>query len=432
MRWGPHGLLALTAFLTFAAGPVFMTRPQMYGAGALLTAAAALQVWWSMKPMPPPGAHPARGRVYFVVRSALGFALTWLSPFSGVYAVLGYFDAGRLLPGRQAWAGLAFTAVVMAGSNVGGLPPEGYLGWTAFAGLFVLHGGLVCVFARIEVQQAEQTEARINTIAELERTNARLEQALEENAGLQAQLLVQAREAGVADERSRLAAEIHDTLAQGLTGIVTQLNAAADSADPAVARQHVQRAAALARQSLGEARRSVQDLGPGALETAALPEALRATVEAWSSASSVRGEFAVTGPAEPLHEELEATLLRVAQEALANVQRHARAFRAVVTLSYMDDEVSVDVRDDGCGFTLGGTRGPGSVGRAQGDGASGAAEEQGGDPPAGPRSRGFGLVGMRARAERVAGSFEIESEPGQGTAVSVRVPLVRRAGARDG
>ncbi|GAA1018002.1 hypothetical protein Aple_069210 [Acrocarpospora pleiomorpha] len=100
---------------------------------------------------------------------------------------------------------------------------------------------------------------------------------------------------------------------------------------------------------------------------------------------------------EPLHEEIEAALLRIAQEALANAGRHAHATRIGVTLSYFDDEVSLDVRDDGRGF----------------------------DPPSLPARGGFGLGGMRARAERVAGSVEIESEPGGGTAVSARVPLVR-------
>ncbi|CAM5344241.1 Vitamin B12 import ATP-binding protein BtuD [Streptomyces glaucescens] len=109
------------------------------------------------------------------------------------------------------------------------------------------------------------------TIAELAGTNARLEQALAENAALQAQLLVQAREAGVADERRRLAAEIHDTLAQGLTGIIAQLQAADAGGDPGQARVHLHRAADLARHSLREARRSVRTSVPSPWSTTPSP-----------------------------------------------------------------------------------------------------------------------------------------------------------------
>ncbi|MFC7647048.1 sensor histidine kinase [Streptosporangium lutulentum] len=181
---------------------------------------------------------------------------------------------------------------------------------------------------------------------------------------------------------------------------MTQLQAATDNTDLAVARNHVERAAALARHGLGEARRSVQDLGPGALEHDTLPDALKNLVETWSVSTGVRAEFTVTGTVEPLHNEIEATVLRIAQETLANADRHARATRVGVTLSYMDDELSLDVRDDGRGFD---PHAPGERGI----------------------SRGFGLGGMRARAERVAGTLDIESGPGRGTAVSARVPLVR-------
>jgi signal transduction histidine kinase len=269
----------------------------------------------------------------------------------------------------------------MAGAQSGGLPPAGPGQAAGFVGLLVLNTGLVLIFGALSDREAERTRVQAETIAELERTNTRLEQALAENAGLQAQLIVQAREAGVSDERRRLAAEIHDTIAQGLTGIITQLQAAEDS-------EHVRRATDLARESLREARRSVRALAPTHLEDDTLPEALK----------KITGDgvdLTVTGTVEPLHGELEATLLRIAQEALANATRHAHADRIGVTLSYMDDEVTLDIRDDGRGFT-------------------------------GP-SAGFGLTAMRERAERVAGTLEIESEPGRGTAVSARVPLIRHA-----
>ena len=236
-------------------------------------------------------------------------------------------------------------------------------------------------------------------IAELAETNQRLEAMIAENTGLQAQLLTQAREAGAGDERQRMVREIHDTLAQGLTGIITQLEAAQQTSHDAERERRIGNAKRLARDSLAEARRSVQALRPQALENSRLPEALAGEVARWSATSGVPGEVETTGPARALHPEVEVTLLRVAQEALANVAKHAAASRAGVTLSYMEDVVSLDVRDDGAGF----------VPQAASNGS-----------PAG----GFGLIAMRQRVSRLAGQLEIESEPGAGTAVSASLPAI--------
>ncbi|MFJ8073238.1 sensor histidine kinase [Streptomyces sp. NPDC096176] len=398
-RHGPYALLGLATLTAGVVADEFMSRAEMYAAGVLVVAALVLQRWWAVTAPGTADGGPA-GHVYIALRTVLAFALTWLNPLFAIYAVLGYFDSGQLLPGRRAYAGLLFTAVTMAGSQSGGLPPKSTTQWFLFGGLYVLNASLCLLFAGLGVREAERAKERLATIQALEDANARLEQALEENAGLHAQLLVQAREAGVADERRRLAAEIHDTIAQGLAGIITQLQAVTSTDDPALAGKHLARASALARHSLGEARRSVQNLAPAALEHASLPQALEAAVAEWSEQTGVLARFTVTGTQEPLHEEVAATLLRIAGESLANAAKHAHATRAGVTLSYMGDEVTLDIRDDGRGF----------------------------DPLAlPPRSGtgGFGLDGMRARAERIAGTVAVESEPGRGTAVSARVPLVR-------
>lgn len=398
-RWGPYGLLALATSISAATAPVLMTRDTMIAAGALLPVALGLQLWWG-RLRNRVAEHAPAARLYYAARTALAFALTWLNPLFSIYAVMGYFDVSRLLPPRLVKVGLLVTAVTLAGSQSGGLPPRSTGGWLLFGAIFAVHAALSTIFGNLAERETAEARAKAATMAELERTNARLEQALAENAGLQAQLLLQAREAGVDEERRRLAAEIHDTIAQGLAGIITQLQAVSAAEDQGVARRHLERAQALARQSLGEARRSVHGLGPGALEHDALGEALRKTVAEWSERAGVRAEFTLTGTAEPLHDEIEATLLRIAQEALSNAARHAKAERVGVTLSYMDDEVTLDVRDDGCGF----------------------------DPLALPErseSGGFGLGGMRARAERLAGTVDLESEPGFGTAICARVPLVR-------
>ncbi|WP_416984370.1 sensor histidine kinase [Streptomyces sp. T028] len=400
-RWGPYGLLAIATLLSMATAELMPSTAERNAPAVLVLAALALQLWWGRAGRTRPGPTPA-GAAYYTVRWAIGFALTWLNPFFAFYAVTGYFDADKLLPGGKRWwrIGPFACSVAVAGSQAGGMPFRSGAQWAVFAGLLVANNVLLTVVSNLSAQEEERSRARAATIAELERTNAALEQALDENAALHAQLLVQAREAGIADERRRLAAEIHDTIAQGLTGIIAQLQVVANTPDPAAAHEHVNCAADLARHSLGEARRSVRNLAPVALAHDGLPQALRKSVAQWAEQNGVRAEFTLTGTVEHLHGEVSATLLRITQEALANASKHASASRVGVTLSFMDGEVTVDVRDDGRGFdslTL-----PERTGTA-----------------------GFGLDGMRARAERIAGSLTVESEPGYGTAVSARVPLVR-------
>lgn len=399
-RWGPYALLAVATLVSWsAADAIGMTSGERWVSGALVAAAVVLQLWWNRAVRTRPGPSTA-GACYYGVRWAIAFALTWLNPLFAFYAAVGYFGAQHLLPRRLLKAGLFATAATLAGSQSGGLPPGDVMGWVLFGAILTVNTLLLAVFAHFAALEEARNRARVETIAELERTNTALQQALDENAALHAQLLVQAREAGVADERRRLAAEIHDTLAQGLTGIIAQLQVVAATADPALARAHTDRAVALARHSLGEARRSVHNLSPVALADDGLPDALKKTVTEWRERTGVQARFTVTGTAEQLHDEVAATLLRIVQEALSNAARHADAGRVGVTLSYMGDEVTLDVRDDGRGF----------------------------DPLAVPvraRGGGFGLDGMRARAERIAGSLTVEAEPGHGTAVSARVPLVR-------
>jgi signal transduction histidine kinase len=259
--------------------------------------------------------------------------------------------------------------------------------------VYVLFG--LTWFVRYNAMKSDQREHALTALAE---ANRKLETALAENAGLHEQLLTQAREAGVLDERQRMAREIHDTLAQGLTGIITQLQAAEQAAaDPGEWRRHFAAATGLARDSLTEARRSVDALRPEALETARLSGAVTAVAERWSVMHDIAVQVTTTGNERPLSPAAESALLRAAQEALANVAKHAQATRVGLTLSYMERQVALDVRDDGAGF----------------DRAAAAPERVGG---------GFGLVAMRQRIEALAGTLQVESEPGEGTAISACVP----------
>ncbi|MFJ8494279.1 sensor histidine kinase [Streptomyces sp. NPDC094038] len=398
--WGPYGFLGVSIVLGVASADPHTPQAKWLTAWSLVGAAVALQLWWhgTRSRRPDRGRTPSpAGSAYYVVRWALAFVLTWLSPFFAFFAATGYMDADELLPRRWRRLGLLASAVTVAGAQTGGMPLRSLLQWGLFAVLLAVNSALQMGIAHLTEQEKQRSLERTETIAALR-------QALDENAALHAQLLLQAREAGVADERRRLAAEIHDTIAQGLAGIIAQLQVVTNTPDPEVAEEHVGRALALARHSLGEARRSVHNLAPVALEHDGLPEALRKTVAEWSERTGTRAEFTVTGTAEQLHEEVAATLLRIVQEALSNAARHAHASRVGVTLSYLGDfpggEVILDIRDDGTGFDLLAV-------------------------PARTRAGGFGLDGMRARAERIAGSLTVESEPGLGTALSARVPLVR-------
>ena len=228
-------------------------------------------------------------------------------------------------------------------------------------------------------------------------------------------LVEEARRSAELGERKRLAHEIHDTLIQGFASIVMNLEAAEGSMErnPASALSHMGEARSTARENLAEARRIVWALQPEALAHAPLPEALARLAKKWSERRGPTAGVTVTGTPRPLSPEIEVTLLRAAQEALTNIRKHARANRAVLTLSYMEDRVSLDVRDDGVGFD------PNDAISAKG-GAS-----------------GFGLKAMRERVERSGGALLVESGPGRGTALVVELPVPaggwanQRAGVRE-
>ncbi|MEU1398141.1 sensor histidine kinase [Micromonospora zamorensis] len=393
----PYGGLALGTLLALVA-------PAPGSPGAVLTVAVAVAAgcWVAWFVTVHPDWHSRRRLMAVYYPGLLTFAavLVVVSPWYGFFAWIGYIHAFPVLPRRWRVAGMVTTATLVATSQGGGLPVvlSHWPLWLVLVLFNLLVAGSVSWFAMM----AEQEDAkRRRLMAELGEANRQLTETVQENAGLHAQLLTQAREAGVLDERQRMAREIHDTLAQGLTGIITQLEAAEQTRDRSADwRRHVDNALALARESLTEARRSVRAVRPETLETARLPDALVELGGRWSALNGVRAEVATTGTPRPLHPEIEVTLLRAAQEALANVARHAAASRVGLTLSYMTDVVTLDVRDDGTGFDVTGQPAP---------------REPGG---------GYGLTAMRQRVTRVGGELAVESEPGGGTAISASVPAL--------
>lgn len=201
--------------------------------------------------------------------------------------------------------------------------------------------------------------------------------------------------AGVLRERHRLAAELHDTVAQGLTSMHLLLDAADRewTREPGQARQLVRQAAAAARENLAEARRLIHDLAPVELERAALADVLR---ELCAGVDGAR--FRLEGEPRSVPGRVEAAVLRAAQGALANVRRHARASAVVVTLTYQPYVLALDVWDDGVGFD---PEDAATAGRPGGD----------------------GLRLLRRRIGYLGGTATVESSPGGGgTVVSVCVP----------
>jgi signal transduction histidine kinase len=360
----------------------------------LSLAAAAWITMYIRVPMFRAG-RAALDRIFFFGYVAIAAVMMLHDPLFFPLMIGGFFYAYILRPWLVALAGVTLTSFLI-NTILAEFPAEPtFQDIAIYATVIVVQSLSIAGGVFVGQKAGELSEERRKTVVELRA-------AIQENAGLHTQLMIQAREAGVLDERQRLAREIHDTLAQGLTGIITQLEAATRTAEhPTEQHRHIDTAMRLARESLSEARRSVQAVRPEPLENAQLPEALAQVGQRWAAANGVTAQVTTTGNSQRLHPEIEVTLLRVAQEALANVSKHAGASRVAVTLSYMDDVVTLDVRDDGSGFV------PSEATR---DGAG--------------HTGGFGLTGMRQRVDEVGGALAIESEDGLGTSISATVPAV--------
>ncbi|MFC3454723.1 sensor histidine kinase [Amycolatopsis speibonae] len=217
---------------------------------------------------------------------------------------------------------------------------------------------------------------------------------IEQLEASQAEVSRLSREAGTAAERERMAREIHDTLAQGFTSIVTLTQAIESEmdTDPKAARRHLELAARTARENLTEARAMVAAQGPSALASDSLEDALRRQVERLTEEAGIETSIEIDGPLPALPMAAEVVLLRGAQEALSNIRKHSRATRVSLRLSVVDGRARLGVTDDGAGF----------------------------DP--GAPTGGFGLAGMRARADQVGGIVTCTSEPGAGTTLELEVP----------
>ncbi|MFE7245233.1 sensor histidine kinase [Streptomyces sp. NPDC057580] len=322
-----------------------------------------------------------------------GRALRWLGTMTVVWACLMAFSAGfswlgfplfalyvQLLPLRLAIPAVALgTAVVVTAkeAQAGGLEVSQVAG--------PVLGALIATLTVLGYQSLHrESQARQALIHELVVTRDALADSQ--------------REAGRLAERQRLAREIHDTVAQGLSSVIMLLRStdAVLPPDASLARERAAQAIEVATANLDECRRFLYELSPPPLDETPLPEALRRLVDR-SASDGLGTAFHLHGEPYPLGAESDVALLRLTQEALANVRGHAHAATCVVSLCYLDGRVTLDVFDDGKGF----------------------------DPELPPQDSrsGFGLHGMRQRIEGLGGALTVESAIGEGTAVAASLPM---------
>lgn len=343
----------------------------------LATALGAWYAYWLLARL-----SPSSDLLYLLGASGLWVALIAADPD---FLILGLGIFAPLCLHDFRWAG-AGVVVVGGGLIWQGWTERGTIPWPAVLGVV-----LFLAFSLLAV-------GYVSTIVRQSQERKRL---LDQLHATQAELAAAERQAGVLEERQRLARDIHDTLTQGFASIVMLLEAAEASLsrdDPA--RRHMARALQSARDNLAESRRLVWALRPEALADTPLPVALERLVRQLAEETGIRADTVVTGTVRPLETEQETALLRVVQESLANVRRHARAKGITVTLSYMSDITVLDVQDDGVGFV------PTKLDIGRGG--------------------GLGLRAMRERVEEMGGKVSVESAPGEGTTVVVHLPVDRR------
>ncbi|MFI6323914.1 histidine kinase [Nonomuraea sp. NPDC050556] len=319
------------------------------------------------------GGRSAAARLWLAGVIGVWLALVILAPSFGWCAVSLFYTGLRSLSTRSAIVLVALLTAFVVAAQVKLRMPYGF-----DPNLIFGTPAVAAVAAAVFIYSKRQTARLVSTRRELAATE---------------------RREGTLAERQRLSMEIHDTLAQGLSSQQMLLQAADRlwDTDPATARGHVRAAELIGDHNLAESRRFIHDLAPADLANGvSLSNALRTLAER-ETAFEVR--FHEYGTPAALPERVESTLVRIAQGALANVREHANAGTATLTLSYFDDQVALDIADDGRGFEPG--------------------ERSGGE-------RGHGLPGMRARVQQLDGTLTVESVLGEGTVVSAAIPLPAR------
>jgi signal transduction histidine kinase len=306
---------------------------------------------------------------------------TLLNPLTCIYTFTGYIDSTRFLRGRTVHAGVVATALLCAFGQVGGILVVREEPWF-FVGLAAVNLVLASAMMFLATEREGILDQREQALQEIDRVNR-------ENERLQEQLMLGARAAGADEERARLSREIHDTVAQGLVGVIRQLESVGADIDPG-SRHRISVAEEAARDCLLEARRAVEALAPHQLHGTDLVDALSDLVARWARTHRVVATFdADEAPRDGRHGDV---LMRITQESLANVARHAGASTVTVTLAGDAEHRILQITDDGSGYD------PGTV------------------------ARGHGLANMAERARHVGGEVVASTALGRGCTVTATVP----------
>ena len=327
-----------------------------------------------------------------------GLALIWVGAVAASAEFIWLAFPLWLLAGyilRWRWAVVCAIAVFL----VVAVAPLLQFGTTSYANVIgPLLGGTFALFISRGYVEL------VNDLQERQRLVASLVHAQTEMAALQEELAQTQRLSGAKAERTRISRDIHDTVAQGLSSISLLTTAALERGELAAMPRTLEQIDALARDNLVDVRRIVAALAPAALEEGALAGALRRMLDRLTEETGLATEFRVDESLPALPTTVEVALLRTAQSALANVRQHAEATRVVVNLADAGDSVRLDIVDDGAGFDT-----PAWNRRPRGSGAV--------------ESGGYGLHSMRARLHELGGGLDVESTPGEGTALSAHVPI---------
>lgn len=393
LRLGQHALLAVLALVCLSRAVDSGTHPAAEVAGLV-----AFVAWYVVGV--PLARRAVSGGTWFVVLALLWGVLVLISPENVWLAFPLWLLAGHLLPlGASVVVSLAVLVVVV-------VEPVRQTGSASFAAVI---GPLIGMVFALGVARAQM--ALVRDGLERQRLIASLYAAQEETAALTEELAGVQRAEGVTSERTRLSRDIHDGIAQGFSSILLLTRAARAEQDATRLRALLEQLESSAADGLEESRRVVAALAPADLDEGSLTGAVRRVTDRFAEESGVTARVVVAGALPPLPTTAEVTLLRCVQGALANVRTHARATQVVVSLDETEDSVRVDVVDDGRGFDTEAWW-------------SGAADPVG--------EGGYGLRATRARLREIGGGLGVESTPGEGTAVSAWVPVVRTPSERAG
>ncbi len=336
--------------------------------------------------------------IYFVAQGVLVFIINQMTGLSGatygLYLYLGLVAQSIGLLNNRARLTASVVAAYLTLATINFIWLWGWASLPAFLLLAAPQTFFVIAFVILFFRQANARRRTQELLSELETAHRGLESAHRQLAEYAARV----EDFTLVNERQRLARELHDTLAQGLAGLILQLEAV----DQQLTRDRPQRAQVIAQQAmtrarltLADARRAIDDLRAGDTASGSLAERVRAEIERFTAATGIPCELDCTPPS-PIPDSLQEHAFRAVAEGLANVARHARARRAWVRLAEVNGGLEIVVRDDGVGFDL--------------------AEVNG-------RAGHYGLIGLHERVRPMGGSFEVTSKPGQGTTLTLRLPI---------